>query len=302
MTSGTFTTIFRDRVDIFATTATSGWTFNDTTAAVPTGVYQAGCDELDGWDDSGPIDALVTSRGQVDGDIAASLFPARSRDITMSGWVLADARVSALQARTALKAIAFPRSTDLYLIRHEPDATKYLTVRLAGQVEYPIENNAGFGFRFSAPLVAVDPFKYSFDIDIQGTCGVVGVSSGGFEFPLVFPLEVAGATGQTNQLSLVNAGDEPTGPICTITGPLAAGWRLSNETTGEYLVVNVDVPPGTDLTVDCRSQVVRLGDQVLDAQIDGEFWRLVPGTNTVKLFGEYDPAAALTINAQSAWG
>lgn len=295
-------TIFHDRIALFPTDSAAGAAFNDVSVTLPDGVFQMGCNVLDGWDDTFPIDAPVVTRGQIDGDIWATLFPARARHVVMGGWVTANSRENAVRARTWLNVNAWPRSRDLYLVRYEPDATKYLTVRREGSATFPKENSAGFAFRFETPLVAVDPTKYALNIDISGTCGVAGVSSAGFQFPMVYPWQVPAGAGATSQLNLVNNGDEPTGPVCAIRGPLSAGWRLSNLTTGKDILVNVDVPALTDLIVDCRQQTVVMAGQTLDAQITGDFWTLQPGANTVKLFGEFDEDASLTVTAQSAWG
>src|SRR5438552_3689654 len=171
------------------------WTFNDP-MNMPSGVTQLGVNILDGWDDTMPIQALVTSRGARDGDVPSAHFPARSRIVTLSGWMYCTSRTAARLAWTNLVANAFPADTDLTLTRYEPDVVKQLTVRRSGAIELPPAMNlTGPHFRFLVPLMAFDPLKYAAVVDINGTTGVAGQSSGGIVVPIKVPILFTAASG-----------------------------------------------------------------------------------------------------------
>lgn len=287
-------TIFRDVV-------TCGtWTFNDPNT-LPGGVYELGINILDGWDDTVPVDVLVSSRGSRDGDIPSDHFPMRSRHLTLSGWMSCTSRTAALQAWTSLCRDAFPANVDLTLTRAEPDATKQLTVRRAGTIERPTATNmSGPDFRFIVPLQAFDPLKYATTQDINATTGVSGGSVGGVVVPVKVPVVFAGVS-VGNLLSVTNAGSHDTKPITTITGPLPSGWRWENDTTGTLMLLDVTLGAGDTLILDHQSELVILNGAVASPMITGDWWPVVPGTNVLRLFGDFDPAATVTVTGRSAW-
>lgn len=288
-------TIFRDKL-------TCGtWTFNDP-LNLPTGVTQLGVNILDGWDDTMPIDVLVTSRGSRDGDVPSSHFPARSRNVTLSGWMYCTSRTAARLAWTNLVANAFPSNVDLVLTRFEPDTAKQLTVRRAGSIELPPAMNlTGPHFRFLVPLIAPDPLKYSSTVDLNATTGIAGLSSGGLVVPVLLPAVFTAASGQLNQLSVTNVGSYPTRFVTTITGPLPTGWHWDNSTTGFTLGLDVDLGMGDVLVLDHAAETATFNDVQISPAIVGDWWDLPPGPNVLKLYGNFDPAATVTVTGRSAW-
>lgn len=290
-------TIFRDVV-------TCGtWTFNDPNV-LPTGVYDLGIDILDGWDDTSPVDVLVSSRGDRDGDIPAAHFPLRSKKVTLSGWAKCTDRIAARQAFTALCASAFPSNVDLTLTRAEPDAAKQMTVRRAGSIELPAATNVtGPEFRFLVPLQAFDPLKYAVALDINATAGIAGLSSGGLEVPVVLPAAIAPSAGEgpPSLISAHNAGSYDTRPVTTITGPLPTGWHWSNTTTGLTFQLDQSLGVGDSLVLDHRTETAILNGYPVSPAITGDWWAIAPGDNVLRLYGDFDPAASVTVVARSAW-
>jgi hypothetical protein len=288
-------TIFKDKI-------TCGtWTFNDP-ANLPAGVTQLGINILDGWDDTMPIQPLVTSRGARDGDVPSAHFPARSRTVTLSGWMYCTSRTAARLAWTNLVANAFPLDDDLILTRYEPDVAKRLTVRRSGQIELPPSTNlTGPHFRFLVPLLATDPLKYASTVDINSTSGVAGLSSGGVVVPVVAPIVFVATSGQLNQLNINNIGSYITRPVTTITGPLPTGWHYDNSTTGFTLGLDVSLGAGDSLVLDHAAETVMLNSVQISPAIVGTWWGLQPGPNVLKLFGNFDPAATVTVVGRSAW-
>jgi hypothetical protein len=288
-------TIFQDKVTCGA------WTFNDP-LTLPAGVTQLGAFILNGWDDTPPMDVLVSSRGTRDGDVPADRFPIRSRPLTFGGWLYCVDRTAAINARSALARDVFPRDTDLTFVRHEPDAAKQLTVRRSGEIEYPpMMNLTGPHFRFLVTLRAFDPLKYATTDDIFGSVGVSGTSSGGRTYPALYPKVYAAAAGQSNVLTVVNNGGHETRPVTVITGPLPAGWRWVNETSGQFIGLNATLEEGASLVLDHRRELVLVNGFEIAPAITGDWWGLRPGSNTLRLFGEFNASAQATVSGRSAW-
>jgi Phage tail protein len=287
---------------IFSDVVTIGtWTFNDP-GSLPAGVTQAGVNILDGWDNGGPIEVVASSRGSRDGDIPADHFPLRSRIINMGGWLYCTSRSAALNALTSLVGDAFPLDTDLTLTREEPDTAKQLTVRVAGPVLVPNETNVtGAHFRWSVTLQAFDPLKYSVATDINATGGIAGAFVGGLVVPVLLPATFVPAEGQGNSLTVVNSGSHDTGPLVTITGPLPTGWRWTNDTTGESLALDLTLGAADSLVLDHKLQQAFLNDSFVSPALIGDWWTVRRGPNVLKLFGDFDPAATVTVTGQSAW-
>jgi hypothetical protein len=287
-------TIFQDKVTCGA------WTFNDP-LTLPAGVTALGANVLNGWDDRPPIDVLMSSRGTRDGDVPADRFPFRSRPLTFGGWLYCVDRTAAINARTALARDVFPRNVDLTFVRHEPDAAKQMMVR-AADIEYPpMMNVTGPHFRFLVTLRAFDPLKYATTVDISGSVGVSGTSSGGRTYPALYPKVYAAAAGQSNVLTLVNLGGHETRPVTTITGPLPAGWRWVNETSGQFIGLNVTLEEGANVTLDHQRELVLVNGVQIAPAITGDWWGLLPGSNALRLFGEFNASAQATVSGRSAW-
>lgn len=288
-------TIFSDKVTV------GTWTFNDP-MTLPAGVTQAGMNILDGWDDTAPIQALVTSRGNRDGDVPSDHFPIRSRSITVSGWLYCNSRTAARLAWSDLCASAFPANAILTLTRFEPDGAKFVTCRRTGPVELPPATNAtGAHFRFLTTLTAFDPLKYSVTVDLNATSGVAGGSVGGVVAPVRAPVMVVAALGQLNQIAVTNIGSHDTKPLVTITGPLPSGWHWDNDTTGGSLALDLSLGAGDSLILDHATETALLNGYPVYPAIIGDWWAVAHGPNVLKLFGDYDPGATVTVTGRSAW-
>jgi hypothetical protein len=291
----TYQTIFKDKLTV------GTWTFNDPMTLQP-GVTQIGANILDGWDDTSPVQALVTSRGNRDGDVPSDHFPLRSRVIMLGGWLYCTSRTTARQAWASLAANAFPLNTDLTLVRYEPDAAKQVTCRRSGQIELPPATNAsGPHFRFLVTLMAFDPLKYAATLDINATTGIAGASSGGVVAPVVAPVVVTAASGQLNQINAYNGGSYETRPLVTITGPLPSGWHWDNTTTGQSLALAVSLGAADSLILDHSTQTATLNGTVVSPAITGNWWTIIHGPNVLKLFGDFSTTATVTVTGRSAW-
>jgi hypothetical protein len=291
-------TIFRDKVTVF------NGTFNDVTAQpalVEGELVDWGMDILDGWDDAPEPDTYFASLGAVDGSVAGEFFPVTQRPLLASGYVNATTREAALEAFDFIVRDCFPRNISLTLTRHEP-IPKFLDgVYLNGR--RTISWTGPRAFRWSAPLLATDPMKYAVFAQV-GSASVAGLSSGGRTYPRTYPLEyVTTGSGESSSIVINNNGTGYSPKfMADVTGPLAQGsWRLVNETTAELIQFNVGLGINDTLQVDFYTGVARLNGSLITATIIGDFFRLAPGVNIIKLYGDYDPAATITATAHSAW-
>lgn len=290
-------TLFRDKVVVDTTT------FNDRTD-MPVGAVDWGLDTLDGWDATSELDVISTAiGGGADGEIIADEFPARAKYMTVSGFVLASDRASAENLQDALWRDVFPRNTDLVLSRYEV-IPKYLTVRVAGRREFV--RVGPLNYRWIVPVIAPDPFKYDLlpPVASSGTAGVAGQSSGGREYPRTYPLEYTAVTGGGTEqaINIFNRGTAGTSPLITLHGPLVkGGWRISNETTGDDLGFDVALSSSDILVIDFASEVALLNGFPIASTIFGDFWKVVPGNNVIKLYADFDPLTSITVEIKSAW-
>lgn len=286
-------TLFRDKILV------NGISFNDR----PTQPVQAitwGMDVLEGWSATSDLDAVSTPfGGGIDGEVADDYQEARARYLTAGGYVLAATRGDAETLVDTIIGKAFPRNKDLTLIRYE-NTPKQMTVRVWGKREVqPVGPEA---FRWIVPLMAEDPFKYGLGL-ITRSAGVAGLSSGGFTFPLTFPLIFTTIDAGGSQAAIFNnIGTAPTLPTVTLHGPLPrGGWRLSNNTTGQDIQFDVGLDAADVLEIDFANEIALLNGYPVTSTIIGDFWELVPGVNTISLYSTYDPAAGFDISARYAW-
>lgn len=291
-------TIFGDRIEVLVDGVTT--VFNDP-VAMPSGIVSWGIDTLLGWDETSELDVVSTPiGGGADGEIVSDFFSARARHMIIGGWVFADSRESADAAWDLIARAAFPRNKDIVLTRFEP-TPKFVTLRVSDRREkspaFP------YGFRWNCPVMAPSPFKFDPNPVSGGPVGVAGQSSGGRFYPRTYPLTYTVTTsGSENSFTLVNAGTANAYGVFTIHGPLVkGGWRLVNDTTGEYIRFDVALSASDVLTIDFANRVALLNGYAVTASISGDFWPVVPGANVIRLFGDYDPAVSVSGTIYSAW-
>jgi hypothetical protein len=265
--------------------------FNDFFEA-PTGAQSWAIDDMPGWDDTPDIDVQLSQVAGVDGEIMGDVQTARARHVIVSGYVKAPDRATSEILRDILVRDAFPRNKDMTLTRYE-GVPKFLKVRRSGPIEITPP----------MPEVAQDPFKYSLD-PVIATAGAAGLSTGGRTYPRTYPLTytIVSGSADIDRAVVENIGTVASAPIIDLTGPLSkGGWRLSNETTGEDLFLDIGLATTDELDIDFATEVVRLNGFVVNPATGGDFWRVEPGINIIKLYASYDPGTTFTITNYSAW-
>lgn len=285
-------TIFRDKVTVDTTT------FNDL-ATRPDGAQQWAIDVLDGWKRGPAVEYTLNKVFGVDGEIIGDDTSVRARYLTVGGYVLASSRATSDNLEDLL-ANTFARGRDLTLVRYEP-VPKFVTCRRVGPIEVtpPMDN----GWRFAVDLMCPNPFKYSLAPVGPFAAGVAGLSSGGRTYPRTYPLVYTTiSSGSENRVVLTNAGTASSPPVITVTGPLVrGGWRLSNDTTGEDLSMDVGLATGDIMVIDFGLELVYVNGFLVSPSVLGDFWKVQPGVNVIKMYADYDPASTFTITTYSAW-
>jgi hypothetical protein len=294
-------TLFRDRISLASVdpAITPQVVFNDFLSR-PEGSVDFNIDLLDGWDTTSELNVISTPiGGGADGEVLGDFFEARARHLVAGGYVYAESREAAHALYDLLFRDAFPRNVDLELIRYEP-TPKRIRVRVAGARS--IAWTEPHAFRWNIPLMAGDPLKYGIEPS-EASAGVAGLSSGGRTYPRTYPLVYATLDdGSGNKATIVNTGSADTFPVVNIHGPLPrGGWRLTNARTNEDIRFDVGLAATDVLTIDFKAETALLNGYPVTTTITGDFWRVKPGANDIKLFASFDPAAGFDITIYSAW-
>lgn len=289
--------IWKDRVEV------NGVVFN-VWAEKPDDVIDWGIDELNGWDKL-PAQEIISSPfgGGADGESLADVWEMRGRHVLVAGWFHAPTREQTEVIKDYIALNAFPRNTDIILTRYE-GIPKSITARVEDRQFVAIGPNE---YRWNAQLFAGDPLKYDAEepppAGSSGSAGVAGASSGGRTYPRTYPLTYNTIlSGEANSIILFNRGIAGTSPFIEITGPLTkGGWRVSNDTTGEDIRYDLALALGDVLVIDFKEQTALLNGFPVTSAIVGDFWKVEPGVNVIKLYADYDPAASITASIKSAW-
>lgn len=288
-------TIFKHKV------VSNGVAFNEL-ETVPSGAQSWGLDIMDGWKDTGEVEEFSTELGSYrDGVSSADFFPIRKRYVIVGGYVVAPTEAQAEALNDILIRDAFPRNRVVTLTRYEA-VPKQITVRRSTrfEVDWTAVQN---GFRWQTTLLADDPLKYALNA-VVSSGGISAVLQSGHTFPVTFPMTFAGtgASGVTS-IGIVNSGTAYSPRvIATLTGPLGKGaWRLSNDTTGEFITFDVAVGATDSLVIDFSNRIATLNGFPVSSSYTGSFWKMAPGANAIRLYAEPNAQAAVTIQSYSAW-
>lgn len=104
-------------------------------------------------------------------------------------------------------------------------------------------------------------------------------------------------------IEVVNNGDADSYPEIEIQGPLLAGtWQLINETTGEAMSFDMDLSSGVELVIDNLEKIANIGETTVDYYLRGDWIRLVPGSNIIRLVtAEPNPDARVRVRVADTW-
>lgn len=180
------------------------------------------------------------------------------------------------------------------------DTSTYVVVKMPGQVARrlygrPRRNAADLASIINArgeaklEFYAADPRWYSDTLSQATFNTATAVSGKGFNKSFDYGW---GGSGTNGSLSVVNAGNFPTYPSIVLTGPLT-NITLTNETTGQSLVITYTLPAAETLTIDFNAKTILLnGSASRYSAKSGTWWMLKPGANSLRM----------TVNAGSGTG
>jgi hypothetical protein len=103
---------------------------------------------------------------------------------------------------------------------------------------------------------------------------------------------------------VVNAGNATSSRVkITVHGPLVAGdWSLVNETTDQSQSIDLTIPVDGVIEIDSHEETVILAGVDYVSRTYGDWIRLAPGTNTLRLVtGATNEAAYMTVESYSSW-
>lgn len=245
-----------------------------------------GCDIMDGWYDTAEVKPLLNPRGSADGAYASPDWPSSERYMTLGGWFITNGDPVAADRARDLLVKAF-NSEGFKIIRYEA-VPKVLEARMYGRVEFGSEMEDGS--RWLVTVVAPYPFKYSPDFRHLQTFGFTG---GVYyrTYPRVYDnpypnFQYTRESGdEATPIQYDNTGTAPYFPVIRLIGPLEPGsWVLVNETTGEQLWATVNLGDRQVLTIDTKRMKADHEGYDVSHLIYGDWFGLVPGQNTVRLY------------------
>lgn len=168
----------------------------------------------------------------------------------------------------------------------------YKTYRIYGKVEDSVDFNNRKKNRDKATIsfYCQDPYwldEKGIDIDIKSV-------RGGLTFPIIFPNKFSQVTYYKN---VNNEGDVEAPIVIEYTGP-ASNPRVTNETTGKYIQVDMDIGEREKLVIDTREgkETVTLitpnetKDVYNKINLNSTFFKLIVGKNLIKYSSDIEGA------------
>ena len=271
------------------------------------------CTGVEGWWTTPEAATHDHPRGQRDGSYDTD-GRYGSRILTVNGVFLPPNRGLVAKARDRLiRAINIARDPGYF--RTSDDVWKRESrVWLSGRPEIETVNQKG-KTEFSIGLKAPDPIKYEVisSNPAENHRELVTTLSSLPEgrtytktYDFDYNHDVANPTGALN---VVNYGNDVVYPVIKVTGKLAAGARIRNNTTGEFLTILNAVGLTSVIVIDSQNRAVTYdGAPNMRGQlsVDSDWISLVPGTNSIDLLGTNTGSGAdapprLTVTWRSGW-
>ncbi len=137
-------------------------------------------------------------------------------------------------------------------------------------------------------------------LDEIASNATVGLTTANFSFPLIFVtggIEFSVRTTEKER-SLTNSGDVPVPVTITFFGP-AVNPAIINQTTGEYIKVNITLDEGESMIIDTAfgqktvslNQGAGLSNGIQYLDLSSTFWQLIPGDNVITFVDDTDSTA-----------
>ncbi|MCE5226620.1 MAG: phage tail family protein, partial [Porphyromonadaceae bacterium] len=155
---------------------------------------------------------------------------------------------------------------------------------------------------FTINLLAVDPRIYS---QTETTSTVyIPTSTGGFGFPLTFPLSF-GTARVGGSITCNNLGNFESLPLVKMYGNLVSPEIKNVTDDNKYIKVNMTIVSGDYIEIDFSEHTIMLNgtaSRYLYLDSGSEFWKLKPGINNITFKDSGgDITGYCTITYKSAW-
>lgn len=206
------------------------------------------CDTLEGWEQTAPLDLVLTAYGTADGSRLGARTRSKEQPVTAGGAVLGASSAERDLLKRQLLALFSPDSEivvqregeQMYLVLADAIGTDLVTPR---------------GFRWTAPLIALDPFKYA----LLPVVADAGAFSGTPYYRPYLHQRVSNGKFETDLSGWVQGGGNPL-PSRSTTQAFegVASMRLSAPGGGVYSQANLTTPnrfavtPGEKLRVSAQ--------------------------------------------------
>jgi hypothetical protein len=255
--------------------------------------------EIDGLE----LPSIRTSSGNYSGRnggyVGAQFFAARS--IGLQGKIFSADLATAEQARRDLQTLLATalESQDSITVSILTNAGhQYVIDAYLIDFQMPITGTL-FSSPFQIELMAPDPTIYDNATGSALTATVPKLVSGGYTYPVVFPVIYTGGGSPT---TITNSGDFDVYPLVTMTGAMN-NPVLTNLTTSEaFSLTGLITGPGDTVVVDMNPlrRTVTLNGSSIFGLIGSSstFWSLQPGGNDVTLT---TPNSGDTVSALFSW-
>jgi len=277
---------------------------------------------ITGWEgifDTAVPDAQYTAAGGSGGAVASGPWLPKEKPTVLQGFIDTGGDLAALPGYARALANALPASRDaaVRILGNGRDIDLQCFVRRYDKAQLPITSRLDF----TIPLLHLDPYMYG----VAGLEGSVAVDAGAFWFGSY------SAPGASWSKRYVKSGSDwfrtysnvqPPGPfpttlaltappggitsrrlIITVVGPLTAGdWQLSQVGTGREMWVQLSIPAGQQLSIDCYAEAALFNGEDVSSYLYGDMLTLEPGGSTYKLTSSTpNTTAYATVSALPAY-
>lgn len=247
-------------------------------------------------------------RPEGDGEVEAPVQYETARIISLDGETWAATVASAwTDWRALLTVLRASMNTDTLIKWREVGGAVDLqcTVRLAGGVLPPLEDGVG-RLAYLIQARAADPLNYS--QTLSSTTATAPTSTGGIDTPVRTPIRVGAVSGGT--CVVANAGNAPTWPKFTITGPIVQPVVLDVTTNLAIYCDGISLSAGDVLVIDTNPAnriVTANGANAMGGVrfADSTFFSIAGGaSDTIQFYGlggGYTVATGLTVEWRNAY-
>lgn len=257
---------------------------------------------ITGWEgifDTAVPDAQYAGAGAAAGAVASGPWLPKEKPTVLQGYVDTGGNLAPLPGYARALAAALPADADaaIKILGNGRDIDLQTFARRYDKAQFPITSRLDF----TIPLLHLDPYMYG----LTPLAGGVAVDAGDFWFGSysnpagwVKTYVKNGASWFSTYSNVQPPGPFPTTLALTpppggvtsrrltfqVVGPLTAGdWQLSQAGTGREMWVQLSIPVGQSLTIDCYEEKVLMNGEDVTSYLYGDMLTLEPDGSTFEL-------------------